>query len=118
MPRVLPLILFLALTACTSTTPSGTNNGQATPAPSNSGETVSFAVANTIVQQRCARCHGNGNVMGGLSLATPQDIQRHAANIKARAVLSQSMPQGNITQMTNDERATLGRWIDQGAKIE
>lgn len=122
MSKFLPVLLFLALTACTATSPSA-SNGQATPAPANpapatGGETVSFAVANTIVQQRCSRCHGASGGMGGVSLVTPQDLQSRAARIKARAVLSQGMPQGNITQMTADERATLGRWIDQGAKLE
>jgi len=33
-----------------------------------------------------------------------------------RAVESKTMPLGNMTGMTDDERVVLGRWIDQGAK--
>jgi uncharacterized membrane protein len=117
MLKFVPALLFLALTACTATSPSG-SNGQPTPAPVSGDQTVSFSVANTIVQQRCSRCHGASGGMGGVSLVTPQDLQSRADRIKARAVLSQGMPQGNITQMTADERVTLGRWIDQGAKLD
>jgi uncharacterized membrane protein len=32
-------------------------------------------------------------------------------------VETKAMPLGNVTQMTEEERALLGRWIDQGAAI-
>jgi uncharacterized membrane protein len=28
------------------------------------------------------------------------------------------MPLGNLTNMTDDERARLGAWIDAGARVE
>jgi uncharacterized membrane protein len=28
------------------------------------------------------------------------------------------MPLGNVTGMTDEERELLGRWIDQGARLE
>jgi uncharacterized membrane protein len=31
-------------------------------------------------------------------------------------VVSQIMPLGNITQMTQQERELLGQWIDKGAQ--
>ena len=34
-----------------------------------------------------------------------------------QAVVQQTMPLGNLTHMTPAERATLGTWIRQGAKI-
>ena len=48
---------------------------------------------------------------------TPEQIQRMAARIKERAVISKTMPFGNKTGITDDERALLGAWIDQGAKV-
>ncbi len=38
--------------------------------------------------------------------------------IMLTAVVSETMPLGNITEMTDEERILLGRWLRQGAKIE
>ena len=46
------------------------------------------------------------------------DIRTQAARIYAQAVASETMPLGNATGMTRDERATLGRWIGQGATLD
>ena len=35
-----------------------------------------------------------------------------------RAVVTKTMPLGNLTGMTDEERATLGAWIAQGARTE
>ena len=40
----------------------------------------------------------------------------NAALIRAQAVATHAMPLGNLTNMTDAERATLGAWIDSGAK--
>ena len=34
-----------------------------------------------------------------------------------QAVVQQTMPLGNLTHMTQSERASLGAWIREGAKI-
>ncbi|MGH8436979.1 MAG: hypothetical protein ACRERX_21520, partial [Pseudomonas sp.] len=36
--------------------------------------------------------------------------------IQAQAVATQTMPLGNITQMTQEERDLIGAWIAQGAR--
>ena len=41
--------------------------------------------------------------------------RRHADRILARAVDTKTMPLGNMTGMTDDERVILGRWIAEGA---
>ena len=38
-------------------------------------------------------------------------------SIEQRAVLTTTMPLGNVTGTTRAERDLLGRWIRQGAKI-
>ena len=35
-----------------------------------------------------------------------------------RAVVTKTMPLGNLTGITEDERRKLGAWIVQGAKVE
>jgi uncharacterized membrane protein len=53
----------------------------------------------------------------GATFDNPEKIRTYAPKIRERAVLSTSMPLGNETGMTVEERAQLGAWINQGAKI-
>jgi uncharacterized membrane protein len=84
--------------------------------------TVSFAAAQAIVTQRCTPCHqeqphqfGISSAPMGVKLDNPEAIVALAQAIKTQAVDSHEMPIGNLTHMTDAERATLGAWIDQGA---
>jgi uncharacterized membrane protein len=93
------------------------------PAGAAHGPAVSYAQIAPIVAQRCAVCHsvhpteaGFSAPPAGLLLDTPEHITANAALIRTEAVASRAMPLGNITNMTDAERATLGAWIDSGAK--
>jgi uncharacterized membrane protein len=46
---------------------------------------------------------------------TPEEIAAQADRIEAVAVESRTMPLGNATHMTDDERRLLGEWIRAGA---
>ena len=39
------------------------------------------------------------------------DLNRHSATIYAQTVQTKAMPLGNQTNMSDDERATLGQWL-------
>jgi uncharacterized membrane protein len=85
---------------------------------------VEFDAVRVIVAQRCAPCHsstptnpGFPTAPQGVILDTPRQIQVQAGRISAVAVSAQTMPLGNLTGMTADERALLGRWIAAGARI-
>ncbi|MFG5860221.1 urate hydroxylase PuuD [Metapseudomonas sp. CR1201] len=82
-----------------------------------------FGKVHSVIQERCTVCHSSKptspmftSAPGGVMLDTPQQIQMLAPKIQAQAVASQIMPLGNITQMTQEERDLIGRWIAQGAK--
>ena len=47
----------------------------------------------------------------GVRLETRQEIEARAEDIERVAVLTQVMPPGNATGMTEDERELLGAWI-------
>jgi uncharacterized membrane protein len=51
-------------------------------------------------------------------LENPAQIAAQAQAIYAQAVATEAMPLGNLTEMTADERALLGRWIEAGAKLD
>jgi uncharacterized membrane protein len=88
------------------------------------GAPVEFARAAAIVEQRCAPCHSArptnesfSTAPAGVVLDTPEQIKARAGAIEEQAVKTKAMPLGNVTGMTEEERALLGRWIDQGAEI-
>lgn len=94
-------------------------------AASAEGEPVAFETVWNIVSTRCATCHSSSPTdaifttpPSGVVYDTPEQIRAFAEAINQRAVLTQSMPLGNRTQMTTEERQTLGRWIAQGARID
>ncbi len=84
---------------------------------------VTFAQANAVIQQRCTVCHSAkpsspmfSAAPAGVMFDNPAEIKLLAERIQAQAVATQTMPLGNITQMTQAERDLLGRWIANGAQ--
>jgi uncharacterized membrane protein len=83
-----------------------------------SGMKTSDAEALAIVTTRCTACHSatpTDDVIKqapkGVIFASVEDLNRYADQIEAQAVRNQSMPLGNKTHMTQDERDKLGAWI-------
>ena len=81
-----------------------------------------FADVQAIVATRCATCHaakptqpGFNDAPKGFALDTPALIVANAQKINEQAVVSRVMPIGNLTGMTDAERATLAAWIAAGA---
>src|SRR5262245_23948437 len=86
---------------------------------------VSFSEAHAILERRCVNCHARHpsnpsfpEPPGGVVFDTPDRIRAFAPRILERAVVTQTMPLGNLTGMTEDERRTLGAWIVQGAHVD
>lgn len=86
---------------------------------------TSFAEANAVIQARCVQCHSANptddqwpTAPNGVMYDTPEQIAAMADKIMARAVRTKTMPQGNKTNMTDEERTVLKRWILQGAKMD
>jgi uncharacterized membrane protein len=89
------------------------------------GAPVSFATAHAILERRCVTCHATHpsnpsfpQPPSGIVLEDPARIRALAPRILARAVVTRTMPLGNLTGMTEEERAQLGAWIAQGAPID
>lgn len=115
-PWVLGTALVLLLAVVVAQAPSA-------PAKEGAGEGVSFAEVQSIVQMRCASCHASEPTQPGFAVApkgvvfdTPEDILTQAATIHQQTVVSRAMPIGNLTQMTEEERAKLGQWYESGAE--
>lgn len=70
-----------------------------------------------IIAQRCAVCHAASPVQPGIAAAPKGVIFESDAQIRSQAILiaqqsaiTRVMPPGNLTQMTEDERALIARW--------
>ncbi len=86
---------------------------------------VTFARAQEIIVQRCMQCHSTHPTDDTFKVApnnivfdTPEQIRLMKDRIYARAVQQRTMPLVNKTKITDLERAELGAWIEQGAKLQ
>jgi len=75
----------------------------------------SFAEVEAIVAQRCALCHNATLANKNVRLDSAAEISAHAQQVYQQAVVLKLMPMSNATQMTDAERAALGRWYEAGA---
>ena len=112
------LVAVIALTAqVPSAAPAGPDLAGAAP--------VSFAEAHAIIERRCVTCHARKPTNpsfpeppSGIVFEDPRRIHELAGRIMVRAVVTKTMPLGNLTGMTEEERRTLGAWIAQGARLD
>ncbi|TNE36374.1 MAG: hypothetical protein EP348_07130 [Alphaproteobacteria bacterium] len=86
-------------------------------------EQVSFAEVQKIITTRCVACHAakpkNEDFDAppkGVKLETTAEILKEKLRIRQQAVDTHTMPLGNLTKMTDQERALIGAWIKQGGK--
>jgi uncharacterized membrane protein len=95
-----------------------------TGGPTSAGNAVSFAEVRVVIARRCAPCHSSAPTYPGIAAApagvmldTPEQMRARATRIAERAVAQQTMPLGNVTGITAEERALLGRWVRSGARL-
>ncbi len=88
---------------------------------SGSAHTHGFPNVQTIIGQRCEPCHsltptqpGFASAPNGVLLDTPEHILARTTQMDVQ-LTTRAMPVGNLTGMTEDERAALLRWIHDGA---
>ena len=82
-----------------------------------------FTQVRAIMQQRCLSCHsarptqpGFAAAPAGIVFDTPDQVHQRAAQIHKQVVELKAMPIGNLTNMTDAERATIAAWFAAGAK--
>jgi uncharacterized membrane protein len=87
------------------------------------GPAPTWPEVQAVVLARCIACHSSaprvaafGAAPGGVNFEKPGVLHRYAERIRIRVVETRTMPLGNMTAMTEDERALLARWIAHGAE--
>lgn len=84
---------------------------------------VTYARVQEIIHARCTGCHAKTPSFPGFE-AAPKDlildtearIRAAATQIYQKSAITNYMPLGNLTQMTQGERAELAKWFEDGAK--
>ena len=94
------------------------------PLPTVAGP-VTFQQVRSIVGQRCVTCHATAPTFAGVAqppagvvLQSPDLIVQNAQRIYQQVAVTRIMPLGNITGMTDEERAIIAAWVRAGAKLE
>ncbi len=94
------------------------------PLPPVKGE-VTFNRVRAIIGERCVTCHspsptfpGYTAPQAGVKLHTPADIAQNAQRVYQQVVVTRIMPLGNLTKITDEERAVIAAWVKAGAKVE
>ena len=84
---------------------------------------VTFERVRGIMGQRCINCHspvptfpGLAQAPTGVLLDSPDSILKNAQRVYQQVVVSRMMPLGNVTQMTDQERAVVAAWVRAGAR--
>jgi uncharacterized membrane protein len=82
---------------------------------------VTTVQAEAILDERCVPCHSHAPTQpgfnappNGIVLNSPAQVRAHLAEVQKQLTL-RTMPLGNITGMTDVERARLLQWLGQGA---
>jgi uncharacterized membrane protein len=86
------------------------------------GPAVDGARVQLIVEQRCVPCHaasptepGFNAAPNGIVLQSIDQVLAHLPQVQQQLAM-RTMPLGNLTGMTDEERATLLMWIGHGAR--
>ncbi len=86
---------------------------------------VTFDQVRAIVGQRCVTCHSPAPTFTGLTappagvlLNTSDAIVQNAQRVYQQVIVTRIMPLGNVTQMTDYERAVIAVWVADGAKAK
>ncbi len=82
-----------------------------------------FAAVRDTVMSRCSMCHAAEPVWDGIYgapknvfLDTDEAIAEHARDIFVQAGVSNAMPPANVTGITDQERALIVAWYEEGRK--
>ena len=55
--------------------------------------------------------------MKNMRVDSPELVKQHAQAIYQQVVVQKLMPMNNATQITDAERALIGRWFEAGAQV-
>lgn len=88
--------------------------------PALEGQAISTVDIFPVIEKHCVACHAAEptdesfiEAPGGVVLDTIADIERYASQINNQAGITNAMPLGNMTNMTEEERSLIRAWARQ-----
>lgn len=119
LPAVAAILIVIAVAVAIRPEPGNSS------AASQASAADIFKEVQSIVQQRCTSCHATTPTQPGFSAApkgvvfdNSQDIVSQAVIIHQQTVATKAMPIGNLTQMSDAERALIDQWFQAGASAD
>ncbi len=110
-PLIIAALLLIVLVMMTAPAPAPHYSSEESIPP------VTTAEVFEIVQQRCVACHSPDPSMAGfvkpplgVELETESKLMERADRVYQTTAVLRSMPLGNLTHMTENERATVRNW--------
>ena len=95
------------------------------PPPPMSPTPVAFNEVYPIIEHKCAVCHSTTPVYPGIPAApsgvllnSPDAIAQNAQRIYLQAAVLRVMPLGNVTKLSDNERAMIARWYSDGHPVD
>ena len=119
------LVGYLALTNTNEESPAAPTDAPAATTPEVAEVSFSKDIL-PIFEVRCQRCHGTGQTLAGLSLASHADVMAGSGNGPVvipgsaetsrlvQAIVSGEMPRGGA-KLPESEIQTISDWVDAGA---
>ena len=113
-------VLFLIIIWLSTVPAALTGEKKLSAAEQNFIASTHFPAVKDTVLSRCSMCHAAEPAWEGLAFApkgvildNDGDIAAHAREIYLQAGRSHAMPPGNVTQVTDQERALLTAWFEE-----
>ena len=103
--------LIVAMAPSPAAVPAATATTADTPGP------VGYAQIQPVIAQRCYGCHGQAMQMKNVRLDSAALLAQHAPAVYQQAVVLRAMPMNNATQITEQERALIKKWFENGALV-
>ena len=79
---------------------------------------VTYAELRHVLDARCVMCHSDQLASKNVNLTQAAGVAQHAQMINQQVVAQKTMPLNNATQITDAERALIGRWFAEGAPVK
>jgi uncharacterized membrane protein len=93
------------------------HSGAASTDSSGASDAIGYKTIQAVLEQRCYMCHGPLVQMKNVRLDSPEGVQLNARNMVQQAVVTKVMPMNNATHITEAERALIGKWFTDGARV-
>ncbi|HRI18744.1 MAG TPA: urate hydroxylase PuuD, partial [Burkholderiaceae bacterium] len=79
---------------------------------------ATYSQLRQVLDARCVLCHNDQLASKNVKLVTSDDVAKNAQMLYQQVVILKTMPLNNATQITDAERALIGRWYTEGASVK